>query len=130
VKAGPRDAAFVLRTSGLHDLEIAGGDVESPERFQRNANVGAIARASVSFEETSRSNSQSCSRTLFDAGPRETWDEVVARALAIAEEVRAAHPGASQAYSDAEALDTDGEKHGRLGVVALRWRPPHAGSRR
>jgi len=43
----------------------------------------------------------------YRCGPRETWDEVVAaRALAIAKEVRAAHVGASHAYSDAEALDT------------------------
>ena len=43
----------------------------------------------------------------YRCGPRETWDEVVvARALAIAGEVRAAHPGASHAYSDAEALHT------------------------
>jgi len=43
----------------------------------------------------------------YRCGPRETWDEVVvARALAIAEEVRAAHSGASHAYSDAEALHT------------------------
>jgi hypothetical protein len=43
----------------------------------------------------------------YRCGPRETWDEVVAaRALAIAEEVRAAHPGSSHPYSDAEALDT------------------------
>lgn len=43
----------------------------------------------------------------FRCGPRETWDEVVAsRALAIAEQVRAAHPAATHAYTDAEALDT------------------------
>jgi hypothetical protein len=43
----------------------------------------------------------------YRCGPRETWDEVVAaRALAIAEEVRAAHPRASHPYGDAEALDT------------------------
>ena len=43
----------------------------------------------------------------YRCGPRETWDEVVAaRALAIAEQVRAAYPCASHAYSDAEALDT------------------------
>jgi hypothetical protein len=43
----------------------------------------------------------------YRCGPRETWDEVVAaRALAIAEEVRAAYPDASHAYTDAEALDT------------------------
>ena len=43
----------------------------------------------------------------FRCGPRETWNEVVdARALAIAAEVRAAHPQATHAYSDSEALDT------------------------
>jgi hypothetical protein len=43
----------------------------------------------------------------YRCGPRETWDDVVAaRALAIAEQVRAAHVGASHAYSDSEALDT------------------------
>ena len=43
----------------------------------------------------------------YRCGPRETWDEVVAaQALAIAEQVRAAYPGASHAYNDAEALDT------------------------
>jgi hypothetical protein len=43
----------------------------------------------------------------YRCGPRETWDEVVdARALAIAEEVRAAHPAASHPYTDQEALAT------------------------
>ena len=43
----------------------------------------------------------------FRCGPRETWNDVVdARALAIAAEVRAAHPQATHAYSDSEALDT------------------------
>jgi hypothetical protein len=43
----------------------------------------------------------------YRCGPRETWDDAVsARALAIAEEVRAAHTGASHAYNDSEALDT------------------------
>jgi hypothetical protein len=38
----------------------------------------------------------------YRCGPRETWNEVVdARALAIAADVRAAHP-----YTDSEALDT------------------------
>ena len=43
----------------------------------------------------------------FRCGPRETWNDVVdARALAIAAEVRAAHPQATHPYSDSEALDT------------------------
>jgi hypothetical protein len=43
----------------------------------------------------------------YRCGPRETWNEVVeARALAIAADVRAAHPVAAHPYSDAEALDT------------------------
>jgi hypothetical protein len=43
----------------------------------------------------------------YRCGPRETWDEVVgARALAIAEDVRAAHPAASHPYTDQEALAT------------------------
>jgi hypothetical protein len=43
----------------------------------------------------------------FRCGLRETWDDVVSnRALAIAEEVRAAHAQATHPYSDAEALDT------------------------
>jgi hypothetical protein len=43
----------------------------------------------------------------YRCGSRETWGEVVdARALAIAEEVRAAHPAASHPYTDQEALAT------------------------
>jgi hypothetical protein len=43
----------------------------------------------------------------YRCGPRETWNEVVeARALAIAAQVRTAHPAAAHPYSDAEALDT------------------------
>jgi transposase len=43
----------------------------------------------------------------YRCGPRDTWNEVVdARALAIAAEVRAAHPAAAHPYGDAEALDT------------------------
>jgi hypothetical protein len=43
----------------------------------------------------------------YRCGQRETWNEVVeARALAIAADVRAAHPVAAHPYSDAEALDT------------------------
>jgi hypothetical protein len=43
----------------------------------------------------------------YRCGPRETWNEVVdARALAIASEVRQAHPAAAHPYTDAEALDT------------------------
>jgi hypothetical protein len=43
----------------------------------------------------------------YRCGPRERWDEVVnARALMIAEQVRAAYPAASHPFSDHEALAT------------------------
>jgi hypothetical protein len=43
----------------------------------------------------------------YRCGDRQTWDDVVAgQVIAIAAEVRAAHPAAAHPYTDAEALDT------------------------
>jgi hypothetical protein len=83
-------AAFVelpgLAPRRQAEIRTDGRNVETFERLRHWA-YGAIAH--------------------YRCGPRERWDEVVdARALLIAEQVRAAHPAASHPFSDHEALAT------------------------
>jgi hypothetical protein len=93
-----RDEPYSLRELAAH--------VELPRiAYRRPAEIRTDGRNIETFDRLRRWAYASIGE--YRCGPRETWNEVVdARVLAIAADVRAAHPAAAHPYTDSEALDT------------------------